>query len=639
MSAIVGMIDWRGGAAGPVVRKAIAALALHGRDGENVWDGGAVALGWRQTILHQEDYADQQPLTGGGGRFKLVFDGRLDNRADLARSLALASERARGLPDSAYVLGAFEKWGADCPQYLLGDFAFAVWDSEKRTLFLARDHFGRRPLVYHCTDNFFIFATMPSALFTHASVPRRLDEDSVIRHLCLQRHIPDKTFYRDICRVPVAHSLAVTRLGIRPQEYWRLDQTRALRFPNDDDYVEAFREVFDEAVACRLRTLHPIGSHLSSGWDSSSVTATAAGLLAGRNKRLTAFTHVPPKGWKPAVEIAGQIADEGPLAAAVAARFANIDHVFIHNSGRWDFRGLDDFATDFEQPRRDIHNAGWSYALHRQARERGVRVMLAGLSGNLTASYSGHDRLATLFRQGQFAAVAQEWAALRGEGRSVRNLMNLTFAGFVPPDIRHFIERAMGRPDALTFFNFVNPNFAAKHKLDRRRAISGFRMTREDRQTIMARYSQRDQAFIFGGALAAWDVDLRDPTGDKRVMEFCYAIPDAQFLQRGVTRRLLRRAMKGALPEALLQEKSRGRQAADWHETAVKSRQLLLDEIDSCRTNPSASAFLDLPKMREALTLWDEAIAAKTTTRQFEDGVLLRSIALGRFIRHVEGEP
>lgn len=177
MSAIAGMIDWRGAPAGPAVRKALAALASHGRDGEGFWDGGDVALGWRQTILHAEDRADRQPLTGGGGRFKLVFDGRIDNREELARALALAPERARDWPDSAYVLAAFEKWGEGCVPHLLGDFAFAVWDAEKRELFLARDHIGTRPLYFFRGEHFLMFATAPSALFSNQGVPCDIDDE------------------------------------------------------------------------------------------------------------------------------------------------------------------------------------------------------------------------------------------------------------------------------------------------------------------------------------------------------------------------------------------------------------------------------------------------------------------------------
>src|SRR3954453_22014764 len=114
------MVAWSGAPAAAVVNGALDALFLHGRDGQGLWDGGSASLGWRQTILHAEDYFDRQPLTGGGS-LRLVFDGRIDNRADLARNLAISPEQARDWPDSSYVLLAFEKWGTECLDRLLGD--------------------------------------------------------------------------------------------------------------------------------------------------------------------------------------------------------------------------------------------------------------------------------------------------------------------------------------------------------------------------------------------------------------------------------------------------------------------------------------------------------------------------------------
>src|SRR5579862_1141218 len=116
------MVDWQGGPTGLAVRKALDALTLHGRDGGGLWDGGAVSLGWRQTVLHAEDCNDQQPLAGGAGNFRLVLDGHIDNREELAHALALPSESMRW-PDSAFVLRAFEKWGEECVEKLIGEFS------------------------------------------------------------------------------------------------------------------------------------------------------------------------------------------------------------------------------------------------------------------------------------------------------------------------------------------------------------------------------------------------------------------------------------------------------------------------------------------------------------------------------------
>jgi asparagine synthase (glutamine-hydrolysing) len=639
MSAIAGMIDWRGGPAAPIMRKALAALALHGRDGEGFWDGGDVALGWRRTILHEEDKTNHQPLTGGGGRFHLVFDGRIDNREELAGILVIHPERARTMPDSAYVLAAFEKWGEDCPRHLLGDFAFAIWDNEKRELFLARDHFGRRPLVYHRTDRFFFFASMPSALFTNPDVPREIDEESFIREICLTRVHAPKTFYRDIARVGGAQSLSVTRDNTRQNKYWRLEDTQDIRFPNDEDYVDALRERFDAAVECCLRTIHPLGSHLSSGWDSSSVTATAARLLAKRDRRLTAFTHVPPPGWKPGIASPRQITDEGPLAAMVAARFPNVDHVPVHSSGRWDFNGLDHYASHFERPRFDATNGGWYHELHRNARARGIRVMLTGMEGNYSISARGTDLLSKLLRNGNFLALSRELLGLRRAGQSVGNLVGTTLAPLLPPELREIALKAYGRSGSKSsIFYFANPAAVAQYRLDWRNGegeLGRYNLHRAGRRGLMLHRSRGDRSPVFSGALAAWDIDMRDPADDKRIWEFCYAIPDDQFLRQGQTKWLLRRAMKGVLPDALLNEKGRGRVGADSYETAAKSKNLLAEEAGKLANNRTVTRIANVARIQSDIN--DANALGAGNGPSFRNDLLIRWLALGRYIRTFEG--
>lgn len=641
MSAIAGMIDWRGAPVGDAVRKMLAALRLHGRDGEGFWDGGDVALGFRQTILHAEDRADRQPLTGGGGRFKLVFDGRIDNREDLACALALPSERARDWPDSAYVLAAFEKWGEDCVPHLLGDFAFAVWDAEERALFLARDHFGKRPLVYFANERFFVFASMPSALLTNVDVPHEIDEDTLIRELTSQSRLTDRTFFRGVFQIAPAHSFCVGSKGMSSKRYWYLENVRDIRFKCDRDYVDSFRECLDTAVSCCLRTIHPIGSHLSSGWDSSSVTATAAIVLARSNQRLSAFTHVPPKNWAPRAEVRGQIDDEGAIATAVAALYPNIDHVLVPGPPAWNFDGLDAWAQYFERPRSDVTNAGWYDSLHHLARERGIRVMLTGMGGNHSISYAGLDVPGSLLRQGKLVALVRELIALRAAGRSIRNISGVTLAPLFTDTVWSWIERSLGRPDARSRAVGIasaevtaSPDWKWKAKSGELGPSNLHRATR--RQRMIHRSRTFDFSRIFSGSLAAWDLQHRDPATDRRIVEFCYAIPDDQYFRDGNTKWLMRRAMTGVLPNSLLTESRRGLQGADWPDTALDYRSNFERELDLAQANPVLAKLLNYSHARSLLNDW-ESLTIRTSMKHFRDYFrMLHAIGVARFVRRLQ---
>ena len=638
MSAIAGMIDWSGGPAGPSVRKALSALHLHGRDGEGLWDGGDIALGWRQTILHQEDFADSQPLTGGGGRYKLVFDGRIDNRDDLAQTLALSREQARDWPDSAYVLAAFERWRGDCAGHLLGDFAFAVWDGENHELVLARDHSGKKPLVYFSNDRFFFFASMPSALFTHPDVPREFDEESLMREIRGELPSRGRTFYRGVARVPSAEIVSVRQGKAEHRSYWRLADTPDLRLQTDDEYVEAFRERFSAAVKCTLRTIHPVGSHLSGGKDSSSVTAVAARLLASRQRGLRAFTHVPPEAWKPSIRTSGLIYDEGPIAASVTEKYPNIDHVLVQSPGVWNFDGLDRINRFFEQPRPDICNVGWHDVLHLTAREKGVRVMLTGMMGNAFISYNGRDTLATMLRNGRWAALWRELVAARRGGMSVRTLSTLLLRPFLPDLLRNRLQRLRGHPNAESMvLGLINPQLVAERRMDwrsRRGEFGSSNLHRATRRDLMIRRSLTfDFSYLFAGSLAAWDIELRDPTADRRIMEFCFAIPDDQYMRRGNVKWLLQRAMTGILPDRVLNEQARGRQAADWPETAALFRRELRKEVDLVAQNRTMARLADVPRMISMLADWDVTRIQGRHSYYLNYLGLLHMIALARFVR------
>ncbi len=152
-----------------------------------------------------------------------------------------------------------------------------------------------------------------------------------------------------------------------------------------------FRSILSAAVACRLRSVHPIGSHLSSGWDSSTVTATAAGLMRGSG-RLTAYTAVPPKlrgTARARRETRGSRTKGSPWRQPSRESSLNLEHVLIRGTGRLDLTALDRHAGAFEYPSKTVNNFGWLESLYRDARNRGIRVMLSGGMGNRTVSHDG----------------------------------------------------------------------------------------------------------------------------------------------------------------------------------------------------------------------------------------------------------
>ena len=248
----------------------LRALEIYGADRSAFVEDGPFAMGSHLLRLLPEDQWDHQPLRPGDSKGRLVADARIDNRETLARELDISAGAAAELADSDFVMKAWERWGEDSVKHLIGAFAFAVWQPEKKRLFIARDPIGERPLYFCQVGGLFAFASMPGGLLTLPGVDMSLDEEMLALYVALLPQPPGRTLFRHIQKVAQGHSMTITPGGVTQRQYWKIGDTRALRLPNDAEYLEAFRQCFDEAVRCRLRTTGGIGTELSGGLDSSS---------------------------------------------------------------------------------------------------------------------------------------------------------------------------------------------------------------------------------------------------------------------------------------------------------------------------------------------------------------------------------
>ena len=573
-----------------------AALAAHGPDGHGIWSRGPVGLVHRQMCFVPEDHLDRQPLALPSGLGALVSAARLDNRSELTQALCLGISQAYSLPDSGFIREAYLRWGSDCPARLVGDFTFAAWDNAERSLLLACSPFSSRPLFYHSSGERFAFATMPKGLFALPGVPRALDEAYLVRYLARRPTPPGDTFYREIRQLPPGHSLLVRDGRTELRSFWEPDLTRDLRLSRDEEYVEAFQELFTRVVKDHLRSSSPVGIMLSGGLDSSSVAAVSAPLLRVESRRLPAFTEVPRVGFAARLP-AGRYADETHFVEALARRYETIDLNWVRSGEGCLLQGIDRCFRHTETPFRNACNRLWYEAILAEAGSQGVRVLLTGGQGNLSISWPGMDRLPGLIRQGRLGVALHEAAGLRAFlGRGVLPLL--------PPSLQTAVSWArspsIGRQP---------PARALRQEAAERHGILGKDRQAAPRTLLESRHLRRDlmqrttgmSSLLGAGYEAEYGVDVRDPTCDVRLVEFCLSLPEDQFRRDGVPRRLLRRAMEGRLPSEILSNPNRGLQAADWAERMASCRESLaesLSEIAGCRMGRD---LLDLDRVGEAL--------------------------------------
>jgi asparagine synthase (glutamine-hydrolysing) len=639
MSAIAAIFHHDGKpAAGNDVARMLKALAIYGPARQGLWQDRDIALGHCLMAVVPEDAADRQPLSCRDGSVHLVADARIDNRDELARLLNLDRAGSASPPDSHFILAAYERWDADCCDHLCGRFAFAIWDARRRRLFCGRDHLGDRPLFFHRARGFTAIATMPKGLLALPDVPRELDEETMRAALALLSYDRTKTFFGGIFRVPPGHTLTVTADAVSLHRYWSADQVAPLRFRRDEDYIEAAKALLDDAVACRLRRIGKVATQLSGGLDSAAVAVTAARHLAATNERLLAFTAVPRPGY--AGSSPGRFVDEWPHAQAVAVAHPNIDHVAIAKTRRSCLDGVDAAIFALDRYVLNLCNWGWIGAIADAARARDVRVMLGGDFGNLALSYDGLSLLANSIAAGRWgAAIGEGTALVRRGAMSPRAIIASAFAPFLPLWTFRLWDRCRGRVDPQAQVSALKADFL-RHA---QRAAEGagwpsdvrrFRLDRAGRVRALSRFDTGEYRL---GLLATHGIDQRDPLMDKRIVEFCFAIPEEQFLRRGETRSLMRRLMEGALPDVVRLETRRGLQAANWHETLEAGRDDVAAEIDRLGHSPVASRLLDLPRLKRLIDEWPSGDWNRPGIVTNYRYALLRAVSAGRFIRSIEG--
>lgn len=628
MTALAADWNWGGEAADPGRCAAmLMAQERYGPDDFAAAELGGAAMGRRLARLLPEDPFDAGPQTGRDGRLLMVADARLDDRHGVAAALG-RSDHSR-LSDAELLLRAWERWDEGALDKVAGDYALIVFDRDAGVLTVARDALGGRPLFWRTDGGRVAVASMPAGLHA-AGAPRRADPLAAARLLAA---LPARngSFFAGVRRVEPG---CLVRFdaggGVEVRRHWH-PSLAELRLPRFTDYVDAYRERLDRAVAARLRrAAGPAAAQLSGGWDSGAVAATAARLLAP--EPLIAYTHVPRCG-ADASSVPHRFADEGPLAASVAAMHPGIDHRLIEGRGESPLAAIGTHPGLFGRPLVNLCNHVWLNAIRDDARASGVRVLLTGEIGNYTISSAPATLLADLVRRGRWGAWARESvAAVRQRRARVRGVLATSFGPWVPPALWRRLERfSAGGPGAN--YSLLRPEWRTRLAGETAEAERDARSADYAASTL-ARIRTLDVAELRKGVLARWGVEERDPTADRGVVEFTLSLPPDMFLKHGIRRPLARSALADRLPAAVLAERRKGYQGADWHEGLTADLANVRALADRIAADPVAREVIDVGRMRALLDRWptgdwsDPAITAQYRI------ALIRALSVGSFVAH-----
>ena len=509
-------------------------LLIESRFNNHIWtpdnlghfrDSSILLTSTQRFITHQ-CHRTLMPYQHAASGLVVVADAYLTQRAILCEKLQVKQT----LADAELILIAFLKWNTRITQHLAGEFCFAIWNPSSRVLFIATDHFRKRPLLYsYKQGHSFVFSNELSPF--RAAIKSLTINKNMLAHIALDALPIEETCYNEVMKLQAGHQLEISPLGIKQTCYWQLkDECKTQPYRTREMYYEAFQEVFREAVTDSLRSPYAITAHLSGGLDSSSVTAQAAVILAKRNQPLYAFTAVPVgldgpsyrKGW---------LHHELPAVQTLLDRYPNIKHIVYQAEPNTDmYQVLRDYYPYVDQPFRNISNLDWILGSFNHAGEQDSRTILTGARGNSGISWA-----------------ASSWKGwLLNCAQSVNTWM---------------------RPHTAyqDFFNHCQNAFlkskVAKQIL-RERVISWS----PHYDLLSAKKTSAFHSGVYPISLCHGVVSL-DPTHDLNVVKFCYNIPDwvCRDGSGAVHNRLLaRRGLAHLLPEAIANNCNRGEQASDW---------------------------------------------------------------------------
>ena len=442
MCGICGFFDPHIPSPRAVLEAMTKSLEHRGPDGLDMWMGSDQKIGLGHTRLSIIDLKrGQQPMHSVDGRYVVVLNGEIYNYQILRQELEKLGHRFSTESDTEVLLEAYRRWGEGCLERLHGMFAFALFDRTDRSLFLARDRTGIKPLYYHSGPCGFFFGSELKALLATSRLSRRLHYPALVEFLVLGYTIPPKTFFEDIHELEPGTWLLVTQQGIRRARYWTWKREPA-HWP-EALALELSERAIVESLAEHLASDVPIGAFLSGGIDSSLLIALLAKVL---DKRLPTFAV--------AFDAVGY--DESAYARLVAQTLGTEHCEIMVNSGQGDLSLLDDILDQFDQPFGDS-SAIPTFLIAQEVR-KSVKVVIGG---------DGGDEMFGGYRRFQYADLAQHAGRLPNWSLSAVQQAMRVADGAVPVlsrQSRRFLDAAAYRDErrllALSCYTFPEDLYA-----------------------------------------------------------------------------------------------------------------------------------------------------------------------------------
>jgi len=542
------------------------AIAHRGPDGEGFYIDKFLGLGHRRLAILDLEDTGKQPMSYADERYWIVYNGEVYNFVELRHQLETRGYQFHSTGDTEVVVAAYDCWGSECLLRFNGMWAFAIWDSRERVLFLSRDRFGVKPLFFSYTSHRFAFASEIKGLLKVTD--RALQPNYLVIRDILSGGTGDtdkNTVFENIYRLGAGSFMKITSDGIGPETNWWNTWSNRVEVPKTrDQQVEMFRDLFEDACRIRLRSDVPVGTLLSGGMDSSSIACTIAKhrenpTWTGANQRLA-------PDWQNTftAEYPGMSADEAKYAHDVLD-VCGLKGIFIRPVA-------DDIANVFNQlvEQQDTPIGATLIAIHgvyRNVAEHGIKVTLDGQGADEVLS--GYEAIsAARYYLSRFNLVEMRnaikcQASLTSATGTANQILNQLLISEVRRRValRSNVRRLMHKPRILP----SEPENGAPARQLQALPDPGSDWFPPTDANILDKelYRQLHRTTLPGilrlydHAAMAYSVESRMPFMDWRLIVYCLSLPVEQKVSQGYTKVILRQAMQGLLPTSVIERRSK----------------------------------------------------------------------------------
>ena len=546
MSGIYAVLDRTGQVIDPELLERMSAASMFPAwNGSETWIDGEIGLAHRHLWITPEEQGERQPLHDPTGRYAIVADARIDNRDEIAQALEIGSQTVADSSDAMLILYAFRHWGPECIDHLLGDFVFAIWDSEASTIFVARDALGAYSVCYYISDNWFLLSSDIGPILAHPAVQAKLNRTKVFEYLTAIPDNHEDTFYQNIHYCPPGHCLSINAYSVQKWRYWEINPTVQIRYSNHDEYADHFLDLLVKAVHTRLRGVGKVGVSMSGGLDSTSLASLTATLLPTCRPdvdRLTSLSYV----FDTVVTC-----DERPYIDSMVDRY-DLESIFIPCDDKWTLRNIASWPVVRDFVVSDPYVRLPEAVIH-AGHDAGCRVLIGGYYGDTLFAGSRFwvaDAIRDL-RISYFSAFIFDNTAW---SETYEDLLKNGFYRHVPPAVKDLHRE--GRPAPYSQLHpgvhesmntghfFLDNRKRWVHDRNRLSAAGQWERFRSITHSVISQGAAATR-YMYNGR----GIELVTPYWDRLLVEFVMALPSYELGIRTGNRAPLRQALTGILPE------------------------------------------------------------------------------------------